>query len=181
MAQEAESGMPRYDNLSIRLHWITALLVLLLWCAGQTIDWFPRGAPRITVRGLHILFGVALGLILCWRIGWRATRGAHPPAVEPGVRGTIAQLMHWLLYLTLAATVALGVANTWVRGDNILGLFSVPAFDPGNRNLREQVEDLHSLFANGLLILAGLHAVAALLHHFVQKDGVLRRMWPSLR
>jgi cytochrome b561 len=49
----------------------------------------------------------------------------------------------------------------------------------GDPDLAEEAVELHGTFANGLLILAGLHAAAALYHHFLRKDGVLRRMWPT--
>jgi cytochrome b561 len=185
MKSEETSGAPpgaplRYDNTSITLHWITAVLVLLLWCAGETIDWFPRGTPRVTVRSLHILFGVALGAILCWRIWWRTGgAGRRLSAVDSGVLKMLSNGVHVALYFVLVATVILGVANAWVRGDSIFGLFSLPSFAPGNRALRGQIEDLHSWSANALLILAGLHACAGLWHHFIRKDGVLRRMWPA--
>jgi cytochrome b561 len=67
----------RYDTRPIRLQRITAALVILIWCAGETIDWFPRGGPRMAVRSLHIVFRVLLGAILCCRIGWRARRGTQ--------------------------------------------------------------------------------------------------------
>ena len=70
----------------------------------------------------------------------------------------------------------LGLFNTWVRGDNLFDAFSLPSFAPGNKPLRHQVEDLHALAANALLAVAALHAAAALAHHFIFKDAVLRRM-----
>ena len=62
------------------------------------------------------------------------------------------------------------------RCDNVFNLFAVPAFDPGNKALRQQVGELHALFANVLLGLAAFHAAAGLAHHFVWRDDVLRRM-----
>ena len=81
--------------------------------------------------------------------------------------------------MLLIATVALGLANVWVRGDTLFGLVTVPAFDPGNRALRETVEDWHGLAANILLVVAALHSAAAVAHHFILKDDVLRRMLPG--
>ena len=43
-----------YDRRTIRMHWISAALVIALWCLGQTIDWFPRGTPRSLARSVHI-------------------------------------------------------------------------------------------------------------------------------
>ena len=83
-----------------------------------------------------------------------------------------------MLYLLLVATVLLGIANAWIRGDTLFMLVKIPAFDPGNTALKGFVEDLHSWAANTLLIVAGLHAAAALLHHFALKDDILRRMLP---
>jgi cytochrome b561 len=84
--------------------------------------------------------------------------------------------VHWVLYGLLVGTVLLGLSNTWVRGDTIFNLFTVPAFSPGDRALRKTVEGWHSTSANLLLIVAVLHAAAALLHHFVLHDTVLQRM-----
>ena len=166
----------RYDKRTIGLHWASATLVVLLWCVGQSIDWFPKGTPRISVRSGHILFGVVLGLLLLFRIWWRSTGGRKlPPAAMTGQQ-RLASLLHIGLYLLLLTTVSLGIANVWVRGDTIFRLFTVPEFAPGNRELREQVEDAHALVANTVAAAAALHAAIALYHHYVRRDGVLRRM-----
>ena len=80
----------------------------------------------------------------------------------------------------MASVVTLGIAAVWIRGDNIFNLFTIPAFDPSNKQLREDVVDLHGLFANALLILEGLHALIAIWHHKVIKDDVLSRIWPKV-
>ena len=74
--------------------------------------------------------------------------------------------------------VAVGLFLVWVRGDSFFGLFTVPAFDPGNKALRHNIEELHGTIAI-ILILAGLHAAASLIHHYLWHDNVLRRMLPS--
>lgn len=169
-----------YDIRSIRLHWITAALVIILWCLGQTIDWFPKGNLRIAARSTHICIGALLGLVLCYRLWWRAGGGAQrPPAAGNGMIQALSVVVHFALYAVLIGTVVLGLTNVWVRGDNLFNLFTVPAFDPGNKALRAQVGDLHALFANVLLYLAGFHAAMGLAHHFVWNDDVLRRMLPS--
>ena len=78
----------------------------------------------------------------------------------------------------LLAVLLLGIANVWVRGDSIFGLFTVPKFSP-DQELRHRVEDLHETAANIVLIVAGLHALAALAHHYFMRDGVLKRMLPG--
>ena len=171
----AQDGF-RYDNRTIGLHWAGASLVVLLWCIGQTIDWFPRGTPRISARSTHIVIGALLALLLVFRIGWRSTAGRRLPASAYDTQQKIASWMHIGIYVLLVATVALGMTNVWTRGDAIFHLFTVPAFDPGNKPLVEQVEDIHALLANTVAVVVALHAAFALYHHFIVRDGVLRRM-----
>jgi cytochrome b561 len=177
-AREAAEAS-HYDSISIRYHWITAASVLVLWGIAEVIDDFPRGTPRVTVRSLHILLGIFLALLLLGRIYWRLRHGRRLAHASAGVFGFAARAMHYILYLGLVATIGLGIANVWIRGDRFFGLFTVPSLAPGDRDLRHFVEELHENFANGLLILAGLHACAGLVHHFVLRDSVLRRMLPD--
>jgi len=166
----------RYDDRTVRLHWLTVALVVTLWLLGQTIDEFPKGMPRVGARSLHILLGATLAFVLSYRIWWRSTSGARLPAAEKDKLQPIVSLYHLALYAVMVATVLAGLSNAWVRGDNILGLFRIPEFDPGNKDLRQTVEDLHAVLANTLFIGAALHAVFGFVHHFVMKDNVLRRM-----
>lgn len=169
----------RYDGKTIVLHWLTAGLVVSLWVIAKVIDDFASGWPRVTVRSVHITLGVCLAVVLVVRLAWRFGGGVKLPAAEAGVAGLLARAVHGVLYLLVIAVVLGGVANVWVRGDSIFGLFQVPAFAPGDRALRRLVGGWHELGANAILILAGLHAAAALVHHYVRRDGVLRRMLPS--
>lgn len=177
------STMPQshdtYDSRSILLHWLTAVLVVGLWIAGQIIDFFPRGTPRVTMRSLHITFGLLLGIVLIVRVAWRRSGGAKLAPADPGTLGRVAVGVHHLLYALVAVTVVIGITSVWVRGDTLFNLFTVPAFDPSDKQLRRTVVEFHELAANTLLIVAGLHAAAALWHHYVRKDRVMRRMWPS--
>ncbi len=178
VAQPARTQGLRHDLTTIALHWITALLVAVLWVAGQTVDVFPNGPRRIDYRSLHIALGVALGVVLMARLGWRLTRGGMLPPLDDGILQAVARLTHWLLYVLLIAAVVFGVVNVWVRGDVIFNLFRVPAYDPGNRALMHLVGGWHALAANAVMIVAGAHAAATLFHHYILRDATLRRMLP---
>ncbi len=174
------AGAPaeRYDRGTIVLHWTTAALVALLWLTAQSIDLFPR-PERVWPRSVHVLLGVTLAVVLVVRLSWRQGRGARLAYVGPAWQANAAKAVHVLLYALLAAEVLLGFFNVWVRGENLFNLFAVPAFDPGNTPLRRRVNGIHDWVANTILVVAGLHAAAGLWHHYVQKDGVLRRMIPG--
>ncbi len=167
----------RHAGTTIVLHWLTALLVVALWCIGQTVDWAPR-ALRVDYRSVHIVLGVVLGLVLIARLAWRVGKGGMLPPLDTGPMLAIARVTHWALYLLLILAVALGVTNVWARGDAIFGLFRVPQLVPGDRALVHQIEEWHGLAANTVLIVAGLHAAAALFHHHILRDATLRRMLP---
>jgi len=168
----------RHAPVTIALHWFTAALVVLLWTIGQTVDFAPNGPLRVDYRSLHIALGVTLGVVLVVRVLWRAMRGGMLPPLDHGWLLVVARTTHWALYALLVATVGVGAFYLWARGDSIFNLFRIPQMVPGDRALVHQIGDWHELAANALLIVAGLHAAAALAHHFVFHDATLRRMLP---
>lgn len=165
-----------YDSTSRRLHWLTAALVALLWTLGQCIDFFPSGTPRISARSLHVCTGIVLAMVLAMRLGWLKNAGRVAPPPQGDALAGIARWTHVALYGLLVLVVVLGLFNTWQRGDSIFGLFRIPAMIPGDKGLRELLEELHGWAANALIGLAGLHALVGLFHHLVLRDDVLRRM-----
>ena len=169
----------RYDLPTIWFHWAVAILVLIQWGIAQVIDLFPTGMPRVEARSVHISLGLCLGVLLAVRILWRAKWGRGLPPADKGLLQTLAKTVHYALYALLVAMVLVGIFLVYVRGDNFFGLFSIPAFDPNNKALRDNVGELHGTIATIILILAGLHASAGLIHHYLWHDGVLRRMLPG--
>jgi cytochrome b561 len=177
--QLVTSSARRYDNTTIFFHWVTAVLVVTQWLGAQTIDWFPRGPMRVDARSVHITFGVLLAALLAGLVIWRLTGGRRLPLADKGALNIVAKGTHWGLYALLAAMVLAGVFLTWTRGDNIFNLFSIPAYDPGNKALPDQVQEVHATIGWLILGLAGLHAGAALVHRYFWHDGVLNRMLPG--
>ena len=136
LATAAIAKPARYDGASILLHWITAALVVILWTLGQTIDWFPKGAPKIDARSVHIVLGATLGMVLLVRMGWRASAGRSLPLADSGWMGVLARAVHYGLYVLLAATVVLGIFNAWQRGDVLFNVYTIPRLVPGDRALQ---------------------------------------------
>lgn len=166
-----------YDKVTIRLHWATAVLVSILWIMGRTIGFMPRGPLRLDMWTVHILFGVALACVLIARIVWRATHGQRLRSSNHGGLEMIGRAIHWVLYLLLVAVVVLGVINVFTHGSPIFNMWRFPRI--GDSDLRMQMTHWHDLVANIIMAVALLHAAAALLHHYVLKNSVLRRMWPA--
>jgi cytochrome b561 len=169
--------LDRYDSTTIALHWFVAISVALLWVIGQTADWLPHGALNTACWSVHVVLGFVLAAAVIWRIVWRSGGGSRLPPADAGLLGLAAKGVHYLLYILLLIVLTLGVANAFLRGYNLFDLVSLPQI--GDRALRRPVTNWHGLAANILLGVAFLHAMAALGHHYVMRDGVLRRMMPA--
>lgn len=171
----------QYDGFSILLHWLTVALVATLWILGQTLSFFPKGAPREAALSTHIVLGMSVAVVLAVRIAWRASAGRRLPLADSGRMGRIAHSVHYGLYVLLVVTVMLGLSRAWLGGNQVFHwfAFSKPAF--ATRPLTGNVGGLHGDLADIVVIVAGLHAAAALAHHYVLRDSVLRRMLPWKR
>ena len=147
------------------------------WIGAQTIDLFPRLPERINARSVHITVGVALAVLLVASVLWRMTPmgGACRP-LRPGLAGVLANGVHGCLHVLLAAMLLSGLLLVWARGDSLFNLVRVPAFAPNDREFRKLIEEIHETTGWLILSQAGLHALAALVHHYVLRDGVLARM-----
>lgn len=171
----------RYDRVTIAFHWLTALLVVVLFGTAFAWNYLPREWHLRSLEGVHVSLGIALAAVLVGRLLWRAFGGRKLAAAGNGLTAPLSRLVHWLLYAMLAGQVALGFGLRWLQGEDFsfFGLFSIPSLFTPDRALSHQFEDLHNLLGWGLVIVAGGHAVAALVHRYVLKDDVLRRMIPA--
>lgn len=182
-SEPTESAAQRHDAVTIVMHWLTALLVLVLFGTAHLWDLAPRAAGlRRPLESLHISLGILLATVLVARLGWRFFAARRLPPTETGIRRMLSSVVHGLLYVLLAGQVGLGFTLRWFQGEplSFFGLFSVPQWVAANRGLSHQVQNLHDLTAWAIIVLAGGHAVMALAHHYLLKDRVLARMVPRL-
>ncbi|MDX8466263.1 cytochrome b [Mesorhizobium sp. VK23B] len=174
-----------YTSTQKFLHWALFVLVVLLYALTYGEDLLPRGDPTVdAVWRLHISFGLLLAALVFWRVVLRGMRGApRLPADMPAPERSAARVGHLALYALLVAIPVLGILLTWFRGDalSFFGLFTVPAPFAPDRATARTIRELHLLCANGILVVAGIHALAALYHHFVRRDTILTRMLPGHR
>jgi len=171
----------KYDGLTLLLHWLTAALVAVLWSLGQLMDAFPKGAPRASALSVHMVLGMLVGAVVLVRMVWRSSGGRRLPAADEGWRNLLAKGAHYGLYVLLVLTVAFGLGRAWVHGLHVFDwiTFQRPAF--ATRPVVYAISEVHSDLADVLVIVAALHAAAALMHHYVLRDSVLRRMLPRKR
>ncbi|HEX3847419.1 MAG TPA: cytochrome b [Steroidobacteraceae bacterium] len=172
---DAES---RYGAGAVWLHWIMAVLIVVVGTLGLLHDDWPDETQAFWIN-VHALLGLLVFALLWIRIAWRRT---HRPPELPAGAGELARRasypVHLSIYLLLVAIPILGIITfIWHGRVFDFGLFK---FNPGiakNGAVFHPTEDWHGYLAYALFTLLGVHALAALWHHFVRRDGLLRRMW----
>jgi cytochrome b561 len=147
---------------------------------GLLHDSWPKRSHVYWIN-VHALFGLALWLLVVARYCWRI---AHPVPGLPANIGAMyrhfSRVAHLTLYALLFITPIIGMITFIWHGRQLnLGLFAVNFAVASNRAVFEPTEDLHGYLAYALFALAAAHISAALWHHFVRRDGILARMWPS--
>lgn len=170
-----------YSPVAKWLHW----LVVALIAAQLTLGWLMPGArsttPPDVLNNWHMSIGIIILAVIVIRALWRTVVGT--PAPEPGPRWQIAaaKAAHLLLYVLVFGLLFSGWANA-VAHNWTITLFwrlPLPALLPASAAWVHTVGELHSTIVWVLLGLVGLHAAAALGHHFILGDNVLRRMLPA--
>lgn len=177
-----EAMRTRYSASAQFFHWLSALLVGVAWLLGQLRDDFERGEPRRIVDFVHVSSGQLIVALLALRIIWRFIE--PPPQPEASPAGSLAdraaKFAHILLYVLLIAAPVAGVVTLFADGKPLpsFGLGEIASPWVKDKAFEHSAKEVHEWLANGLIVLAALHASAALAHHFRLRDGVLKRMLP---
>ena len=170
----------RYDGPTIALHWVTAVLILLQFSLAETWDFFPRPARHIMIVG-HMSFGLILCAVIIGRIVWRLRFSRAMPPAGYGALGRAAKALHHAFYVLVSAEILLGFITRWTdnRSLSFFGLPIPSPFGTFSKATGRFVDQVHNLNAWVIMGLVAVHAVSALGHHYLLKDGVLRRMLPQ--
>ncbi|KJK19873.1 cytochrome b [Pseudomonas sp. NPDC087612] len=170
----------RYGFVSIVLHWGVALAVFGLFGLGLWMMGLDYYSPwRKDAPDLHKSIGLVLLGVMLLRVLWRFL--SPPPPALPN-HGKLTRLAskagHGLLYLGLFAVMFAGYMISTADGVGIpvFGLFEVPALVSNLPDQADVAGEIHFYLAWGLVIFAGLHGLAALKHHFIDRDATLIRM-----
>jgi cytochrome b561 len=159
------------------LHWVSALLLVGLVIAGLIIAGMERGPEKKELEGIHISVGLVLLALMTLRLVWKLRNPAPADPVDvPGWQNTTAFLTHWGLYAAIYFQITVGILGEGQRPIAFFGLFEFgPLLEP-NEARHELFEELHETGWIVIAVLTGVHVLAALYHHFIRKDNVLRRM-----
>nr|WP_249116079.1 cytochrome b [Azoarcus sp. L1K30] len=173
----------RHHRATIALHWATASLILGAVALILVRDLVDTKALRALLLEGHRGFGVLVLIAATARLVQRARRLPRPSEADmPALFRRAASATHAMLYGLLLAVPVLGWALSCARGQAVyvFGLGPLPTLLARSADLADTLADCHGWAAWSLLALVGIHAFAAMWHHFVRRDPVLLRMLPSL-
>lgn len=176
-----KSTTDRYGAMAVSIHWLSAILILILigsgFRAASTVDL----AAKAAILRVHVPIAVGVLALTFFRIvwWWRFDRKPYPVAGSPHWQERTAQAVHILLYVVILGMVASGVGMMALSGAAPMIFGGESALLPDFWKYPPRVP--HGIGARLLLALLILHTGAALYHHFVRRDGLLWRMWFSKR
>ena len=180
--------MKHYPSALMAIHWLTAIAVVVAYVSGGDPT-HSKMALDVWVGSLHVAAGLVVLALVLARVPTRLWYAKHLPVATihtghlglPGLLGRMASLAHAALYTMMVATPLLG----WVALSDKASQFSIwgaqwslPLLQQGSSWLHPLAET-HEIVADIFIALVGIHAAAALLHHFILKDHTLVSMLPA--
>jgi cytochrome b561 len=173
-----KSTPDRYGTMAVAIHWVSVVLIVILigsgFRAANTVDPVAKAA----ILRLHVPIAVAVLALTIFRIiwWWGFDRKPDPVAGSPHWQERTAQVVHLLFYVVILGMITSGIGMMVLSGAAPM-IFGGEGILPDFRKYPPRLP--HGIGARLLLALLVLHAGAALYHHFVRRDGLLRRMWFS--
>ena len=175
--QRIAPALTRYGSTAVAFHWAIAALVVFLGTLGLLFDDIPKESRPFWIN-VHGCVGLVYFALVIARLVWRTSH--KPPDLPPDIgefdrRTSLAA--HHLLYVLMVLIPIFGiVAYVWHGRAFDYGFAQLNFGVASNPGVFHPAEEIHQVLAYCLFGLAGLHAAAALYHHFVRRDGVLLRM-----
>ena len=174
----------RFGLVAKTLHWLTLALLIAAFTLAVSMVNMPFSPRKLEFYSWHKWVGVTIFLLVLLRLAWRLVNPVpEPPQSTPPWQRRASTLSHAALYAILIVMPVTG----WIMSSALnlpvvyLGLVHIPSPFGVDRALGEAMKIVHLSLAIALLLLVTVHALAALYHHFILRDDVLRRMlpWPA--
>lgn len=158
------------------------ILIVAVYATINLRELYPKGSdPREALKDLHFMLGLTVFLLVFIRFAGRASSTTPSITPTPAVWETISsKIMHLLLYGLMIAMPILGWLTLSAGGKSIpfFGL-SLPALTTENKALAKTFKEIHEIIGIVGYYLIGLHAIAALFHHYIKRDNTFIRMLPD--
>lgn len=175
-------ALTRYTATAIVLHWLVAALIIATFALGLTMVDIPGLTPtKLKYFSWHKWLGVTVLGLACLRLLWRKTQGVPPyPDSMQAWQQNAAHALHILLYILIFAVPLSGYFYSLASGVPVvyLGIIPLPVLIAPNPELKTLLKLVHYTLNMSMLACVCVHLLAALKHHFIDRDGILKRMLP---
>jgi cytochrome b561 len=170
----------QYGTTAKALHWTVVTFLVVQYAIGWLMPDVHAGPPGVPMTW-HISIGTVILALIVARLLWRVMHPVAPESSLPPWRRITSEAVHWLLYLLVLLTTLSGWLFASARGWSVFWFFGppLPMLTSGNHSLVELLDGWHQNFMLTLLAVAGLHVIAAFVHLFYYRDGVMWRMLPG--
>ncbi|MDA0788619.1 MAG: cytochrome b [Proteobacteria bacterium] len=171
----------RYGLVSMGLHWLMLVLLIAVYACIELRELYPKGSdPREALKTWHFMLGLGVFTLVWIRLA--AFLAQVTPAISPAApvwQMRLSKVLHAALYLLMIGMPIGGWLILSAEGDPIpyFGLELPPLIGP-DEDLAHTIEEIHETGGKVGYVLIGIHALAALFHHYIMKDNTLRRMLP---
>ena len=174
----------RYTPTAIALHWIVAALIIFNLGFGLYTVELPLSPQKLRFFSWHKWVGVTVFMLVTVRLLWRL---GHPapalPATMKPWEVAVAHASHILLYVLFFAAPLTGWLFSSAAGFQTvyLGVVPIPDLLSKNKEVADVIKAMHRWINYTMAAVIVVHAAAALKHHFIDRDDVLRRILPAPR
>lgn len=174
--------MKKYTKTAIFFHWLMALMIIAAFCLGLIMVDIPGFTPsKLRYYAWHKWVGVTIFGLACLRLLWRLTHTPPPySSAMPTWEKKAGSSLHFLMYILIFCIPISGYLYSVASGIPVvyLGVLPMPVMMDPNPDLAELLEEAHFALNMALAACFALHVIAALKHHFIDRDDVLKRMIP---
>lgn len=179
---EWKNTTTRYGAALIALHWITLLLLVAVYALIELRVIYPSGSPpRELMKAWHFTLGLTVFVLFWVRLGLRVSQPT--PRIEPALvrwQQLLSRGVHIALYALMLVMPLLGWLTLSAEGElTLVNGLTLPALIAPNPQYEEVLKEWHEEIGNIGMLLIGLHAIAALFHHYYLRDNTLTRMLPA--
>jgi cytochrome b561 len=175
------STSERWGSVAKAFHWLMALMLIGLLLVGWWMTDLPNSRDKFEIYALHKSTGLTVLMLVVFRILWRVLDPTPTlPPNTPRWQRLSAKLSHVALYAVMLAMPLSGWLYNSASNFPLkwFDLIKLPALSGPDRELKALAGDLHEALAITLVVLLTVHIGAALKHHFIDRDSIVRRMLP---
>lgn len=173
---------PTYPFSSRLIHWLMALGLVANFILGTSVHEMSLSPQKLQWLAWHKWAGITLLGLVSLRLLNRLFYSPPKPEPAPAWQVRAASAAHLLMYALMFAIPISGWAVSSAAGIPVVyfGLWELPQLMPKNLAWLDAMKEIHEALNQALLALVLLHVIAALKHHFIDRDRTLARMLPSL-